>query len=69
MHEQLLDFTGSLSIHFFNSSHSLIYPFHSTLTQLVRLPGVTYHLLCSLCDLRDVMPRHWSPSASHLSLG
>ena len=41
MLEQPLDFTGCSSIQFFSLLLSL--------TQLVRLPGVTYHLLCSTC--------------------
>ena len=41
MLEQPLDFTGCSNIQFFNSPLPL--------TQLVRLPGVTYHLLCSSC--------------------
>ena len=26
---------------------------------------VTYPSLCNPCDLRDTMPRHWSPGGSH----
>ena len=40
-----LDFTGCSSIQFFNSLLSLIH--RRPLTKLVRLVGVTYHLLCS----------------------
>ena len=41
MLEQPLDFTGCSSIQFFNSPLPL--------TELVRLPRVTYHLLCDSC--------------------
>ena len=47
MLEQPLDFTGCSSIQFYNTPPSLI---HSLpLTQLVKLPVVTYYLLCSAC--------------------
>ena len=45
--EQPLDFTGCSSIQFFNLLPSLIHPV--PLIQLVRLPGITHHLLCSAC--------------------
>ena len=51
------DFTGCLSIQFFNSTLAL--------AQSVRPPMATYPSLCSPCDLQDAMPRHWSPGASH----
>ena len=35
------------------------------LTKSVRLSPATYCSLCRNCDLRDVVPCHWSPDASH----
>ena len=68
LYKALLGETGCLG----NPSFIYWFPKHPvllfTLTQSVRLPMVTYPWLCSTCDLRDTMPRHWSPVAFHPNL-
>ena len=61
MLQQPLDFTGCSSIQFLNSP-----PSPDTVSEAARdyLPLTVQRL----CDLRDAMPRHWSPSASHPTL-
>ena len=58
MREQPFLFTGCSSIQFFNSLPFL---------KQNRLGQTWYptHHLQSLCDLRDTIPGHWSPSACH----
>ena len=48
-------FTGCLSIQFFDS----LPLFQHSQLGCLWLPNI------DLCDLRDAMPHHWSPSASH----
>ena len=42
--------------------------FDSLLTQSDRLPMVTYFTVQHLCDLMDVMLRHWLPGFSKQTL-
>ena len=70
MLEEPLDFTGCSSIQFFHSP-----PFPNSppppppppplKTVIEAARGYLPLTVQSLCDLRDAMPRHWSPSASH----
>ena len=61
MHEQPLPFTGCLGIQFFDST-----PFLNTFSYATFgfLPLTVQHQ----CDLRDAIPRHWLPDASHPTL-
>ena len=52
--------TGSLSIQFFDSP-----PFSHTVSQATF--GYLLLTVQHLCDLRDAMPHHWSPTASPYS--
>ena len=64
MLEQPLLFTDCAITQFFNLPH---FQTQSVTTPLV--PSITNHYSLTinqyLCDLRDAMPRHWSPSTSH----